>query len=420
MSIKSLAKSSGVYLISNIFSMGILFLLIPVLTRYLTPESYAVISMFEAVLAIIVPIVGLNLYGAISVNYYRSNEDIDEFIWNVFLLIVFMSIIVTILFFIFRSQLSGLLGIDVSWLLLIPLLALSKSFIQMLLTIWQVTLRPVFYGLFQSTQITIEILFAVYLVVTVGMAWEGRLEAMVVVNIFFGLLAIAILYKKNLFKVTTRSKHIRDALIFGVPLVLHSIGGWGMNMIDRFFVNSMVSAEAMGVYTVGYQIGMVVFFVTSAFNLAWTPYFFKNLKKAEDEPSVKIWLVKFTYIYAVILLASSIGFGVIAPWFLKFFVGGDFLDAQKYVIWIALGYAFNGMYYMMANYLFYIKKTRLLAYITFLCMIVNIFANYILINKNGAIGAAQATCYSFLLFFILTFILSSRSYKMPWFWWRNA
>ncbi|MCK5236691.1 MAG: oligosaccharide flippase family protein, partial [Deltaproteobacteria bacterium] len=127
MSIKSLAKSSGVYLISNVFSMGILFLLIPVLTRYLTPESYAVISMFEAVLAIIVPIVGLNLYGAISVNYYRSNEDIDEFIWNVFLLIVFMSIIVTILFFIFRSQLSGLLGIDVSWLLLIPLLALSKS-----------------------------------------------------------------------------------------------------------------------------------------------------------------------------------------------------------------------------------------------------------------------------------------------------
>jgi Na+-driven multidrug efflux pump len=65
-------------------------------------------------------------------------------------------------------------------------------------------------------------------------------------------------------------------------------------------------------------------------------------------------------------------------------------------------------------YIFYIKKTYILAWVTFFCAGVNVILNYFFIKANGAIGAAQATTITFFIQFILTFILSSKVYKMPW------
>ena len=110
----------------------------------------------------------------------------------------------------------------------------------------------------------------------------------------------------------------------------------------------------------------------------------------------------------------AIFLALIAPWLLSFFAGEKFSRASSFVVWIALGYAFSGMYYMVVNYIFYAKKTVLLAKLTFFTAILNIGLNYVLITYNGAIGAAQATTITMLLGFVFTWILSNRVYKMPW------
>jgi Na+-driven multidrug efflux pump len=51
---------------------------------------------------------------------------------------------------------------------------------------------------------------------------------------------------------------------------------------------------------------------------------------------------------------------------------------------------------------------------SFLSAGINVILNYFFIKANGAIGAAQATIVTFLIIFILTWILSARVYKMPW------
>jgi Na+-driven multidrug efflux pump len=99
---------------------------------------------------------------------------------------------------------------------------------------------------------------------------------------------------------------------------------------------------------------------------------------------------------------------------LKFFVSRNFYFAYKYVLWIALGYAFQGMYFMVVNYIFYVKKTYILAWVTFTSAGVNIVLNYFFIKANGAIGAAQATTITFFVQFIMVWILSAKVYKMPW------
>ncbi len=110
----------------------------------------------------------------------------------------------------------------------------------------------------------------------------------------------------------------------------------------------------------------------------------------------------------------ALGLGILAPPLLSVFLGKTFNESSIYVMWVALGYAFNGMYLMVVNYIFYSQRTKSLAAVTFMTAILNVILNYFLIKKFGAIGAAQATTIVFAIKFIVVFILSAKVHDMPW------
>ncbi|NLD97711.1 MAG: hypothetical protein GX635_11360 [Synergistaceae bacterium] len=128
----------------------------------------------------------------------------------------------------------------------------------------------------------------------------------------------------------------------------------------------------------------------------------------------KIKIVKFTYLYFFVIISVAVILGALAPFLMRVLVGVQFQGSSMYVIWIALGYAFDGMYYMVVNYIFYAEKTHLLAMVTLMGAIINIFFNYFFIRWNGAVGAAQATSLMYLLTFLFVWYLSSKVYLMPW------
>jgi O-antigen/teichoic acid export membrane protein len=162
---------------------------------------------------------------------------------------------------------------------------------------------------------------------------------------------------------------------------------------------------------------MIVGFVATSFNQAWSPYLFQAL--AENDSGRKVRLVQFTYVYFAAIVGLAIVVSALAPWFLRFFVDDAFRDSTQYVPWVALGYAANGMYFMVANYIFVAKKTHLLAFVTLTGAGCNLLLNYLWVPSWGALGAAQATTVSFLVSFILTWLLSARVYPMPWRVWNQ-
>ncbi len=414
--LKPLFKTSGIYIGTNILAKGLLFFLIPILTRYLSPGDYGILAMFEAMLAVSLPIVGLSLNGFISVKYYDvDKENISEYIGNVLFIIFSNFIIVYLAIHTFKYSISEFVDIPANWLYLIPMVALGQCISEIVLVIWQVRTRAYSYGVYRLLQIGIDIIISLYLIIAIGMNWEGRLYGIGATAIIFGIIAIYILFNNNLLSFKLNISYIKETLFFGIPLIPHTIGAWAMNMIDRVLLTRMVGIESTGIYTVGSQIGMIILLITSSFNLAYAPFLFEKLKQSKFNPLIKMKLVKLTYIYNVLILVVAIILGLFAPWFLGSFVGKSFISASSYVMWIAVGYAFHGMYLMVANYIFYAKKTYILAWITFLVAIFNIVSTYILIKYNGAIGAAQATLFTFFIYFILTWILSNNVYKMPWF-----
>ena len=105
---------------------------------------------------------------------------------------------------------------------------------------------------------------------------------------------------------------------------------------------------------------------------------------------------------------------IIMPWVITHFLNERYLDSKEVIPWIAFGYAFQGMYFMVVNYIFYEKKTYMLSFTTFISGVIHVILSYTFIQIYGAMGVAYATTLSFFIMFVLVWILSARVYAMPW------
>lgn len=391
-------------------------MLLPVLTRFLSPSDYGTVATFQILLAVSIVFIGLNFHGAVGVNFFKmEKEKLKIYSGNVILLLLTNFIMVFFLLLVFKPLISRWVTFPESWLPVVAVIALAQSLCTLLLTIWQVENRALSYGLFQILQTVINVCASLFFVVVLGWKWQGRLTGIIVASTCFACISTIVLKKKYV-TFHFHKSYAKDALYYGIPLIPHALGAWIITSIDRIFINSMVGLSATGLYVVGYQIGMIIEFFAQSFNTAWSPFLFEKLR--EGRMSAKVRIVKFTYVYfiAIVVMAGILSF--VSPYFLKYFVSKSFFSSYQYVIWIALGYAASGMYYMVVNYIFFVKKTYLLAWVTFFTACVNALLNYFLIRCNGAVGAAQATTISFFLTFVLVWALSAKVYKMPWlsFW----
>lgn len=409
----SLFQETGIYAFSSMLNSAIPFFLLPILTRYLTPEDYGILAMFAVLVGIFRPFTGLNVKGAIKVKYFdRGNIDLPIYIGNCFYVLFVSTLFLSGVVWLFADQLSNLSAFPKSWLWSVVIVSSAQFVIMVLMLIWQVQKKPIHYGVYQILQTLSSMGITIFLVVVLSKNWQGKIVAQIITASVFAGYGIFWLYKNGLIKFSYNKSYLKNALKFGIPLIPHSLGGMLMTYTDRAFITNMVGIESTGIYTVGWQVSSIVGLLATSFNNAYVPWLYERLSKNDCREKVKI--VRYTYYYFVLIMVFALSLSLLVPPFLKFLVGEKFVSAGVYILWITMGYAFSGMYLMVANYIFYAEKTHLLAWVTFFTALANIVFNYFLIKKNGPLGAAQATALAFFMSFVLTWVLSAKVYKMPW------
>jgi O-antigen/teichoic acid export membrane protein len=404
---------ASIYVIVNTINAAIPFLITPILTHYMIPAEYGIISLYQTLVGLTLPFIGLNLQVAISRNYFeRDRLDYSNFIGNCLLIFIASVSLIGIVFVIFGRNISDSSTFPPEWLWAVLLASTSQFLISIALILWQVNKEPIKYGLFRIFQTSVDIGLTLFLVIGFGLSWQGRIEAQVITAILFAFGAMWVVASRQKVNFTVNSQYVRKALQFGIPLIPHTLSSFVVSMIDRILIAKLLGLSQLGVYSVGYQIGMIIGLVENSFNQAWVPWLFEKLNGGHEKEKIKI--VRITYVYFFFIIVLSLIVANVAPWFLDRFFGKEYQAAGYIVTWIALGYAFDGMYKMIVNYIFYIEKTYILSWVTLLSAIFHIAFNITFISEFGVIGAAYATVGTFCLKFIMVWILSSRLYKMPW------
>jgi O-antigen/teichoic acid export membrane protein len=418
---RSFLSGSAVYLFSNILAAAIPFALLPILTRYLTPAEYGEVAIFQTLLAGIGAFIGVSAQGAASVKYYDdhvSKSEFKYFVGNCFLVLTATTALVILVVFVFRRSLSEWLAISSQWIFLSVVVSSATFVISMRMCQWQVRKRVKNYGVLQVSQSLINMLFSLLFVVYFLQGAAGRIWVLSVVSIAFALIALLMLYKDDLLSFAWRPTYLREICSFGVPLIPHSVGLFLLSSVDRFVINAKLGLTQVGAYMVAVQLVGVMGLVFEAINNAYVPWLFERLKRNQMEEKKKI--VRWTYAYCIVLLVGVALAFAIGPPLLILIAGEKYSSAASVIGWLALGNAFNGMYFMVTNYIFYSKRTALLSLSTIASGLINVGLLMLFVEFIGLRGAAIAFATSMGVKFLLTWYVAQLRHPMPWFDFRST
>lgn len=412
-------KSFSIYTIASIIEKGITLFLLPVFTFYLSPKDIGSLVLITSLITFSQPLLTLGIPGAISVAYFKEERsNYNSYFVSSIILPFLIGVGTFLILFFFADLIHDYFKISPVWIATIPLISFFLFVNSLLLITYQIENQPDKYVAFSLSTTLVNILISLLLVITFKFGFEGRLYGFYFSALFSFIIAVFLLFKKDLLCIKSISiKNAKDSILFGLPLIPHMLGGMVIMMSDRLFIDHFLGKSELGVYNIGYVIGSMLSVFSGAFANAIIPFSYDLFAKETYEAKIKV--VKVYWMFIVLLMILLFGVVICAPFVFKWFVNDRFSGGSKYVMWIAVGYFFQGLYLLFANIIFYLKKTKVLFYWSFINVIINLSLNYFLIQKFGALGAAYALCLSYFIFFIAISLITHRLYPLPWLYYFN-
>jgi O-antigen/teichoic acid export membrane protein len=407
---KQILSYSGV----NILNASVPFLLLPVLTNYLTPSDYGVLSLVQLLMALSFPIV-LNSQSLITIEYSNlSTSGFQKLISAILFFSVIGFILLEVGFYLFSNYIIDYFFLPRRLLFFIPVFLLFQVIPILIPFIFQAKKQPFNFGKFKIPLTLVNIGLSLLFVVYLNCGWEGRLWGIVGSFMLFNLIGLYVLKKNDLLSFILDKESVRQVFKYGLPLVPHAVAAVLISGSSRFFLGDIMGVKEVGIFAVSFQVASSIFIVMSSINLAWSPHLFERLNK---KPTIEIkhQIIKQTYQIMLFMVLVVIVFLVLSPFIFYMFIDELYHSGILLSRILAFGFLFQGFYFMFTNYIFYSKKTKYLSFITLFSSIVVVISNFYLITFVGVLGAAYALVISYVVLCLLTAYFANRLVPMPWF-----
>ena len=403
MLIRNLFSSVIIYGTVNVIRSISPLLILPVLTAMLSVEEYGVLSLIETIILFVAPFISLSISGAISVEYYRRSANVFNLYFSDSIAISFISFLIffslSILVFISNIELMNKV------LFLIPLFCFLRGIQQVILTTFRVRQEPAVYAKITIFQVVLELVLSYFFLKYCNFGLEGRLF-----GVYFSFLMVAIvgfyLIKNLSYLAFPKMEYSKDILKYVAPLLPHAVGGVIIAMSDRFFISYYIGNGALGIYSVAYQLSSILLLVAMSVNQAWSPMLFALLKKRKIS-----YTRYYTKILLVFFLLSSLVLYLLRDILYLHFSDIKYHGGKVYFPMLLLSFFLQSLYFLYTNYLFFYRKTAVLAKITFFTAILNILLNYLLVVRYQVFGVLISTVVAWLIVCIVVYFVSRKVQK---------
>lgn len=417
MSTKTVAKNSVLYIIVQFLQKGIGFFLLPVYTSFLTPEDYGITAIVNSVVALMayVYIVG---YAPMTRFYYTYEQDpqaLKKF-WGTFFMVamLFNTILCVSVILAHRIILDPFLGSIpfYPYMFLGVLILFSNA----AFTIYQGTLQArqngKAYALQNAAYFVLFVSLNILFITVLKKGAQGVLTATLIVSGVFFIYTL-IRFPKEISFVIDRS-YLKKGLAYSLPLFPHMLSGWLYTAVDRILLNSYRSTSDVGIYTVGMQFGLIISLIAVAVNQAYAPWFIQKIEQ-DNTPESKHEITELSRFLVMVYAVCAITVSLFAPEVMHIMARKNYYDAWKVVPYLAFGFVFSGVYYVVCNSLF-IKKTHILAVISMTGAALSLGINFVFIPKFGMMGAAWASVSAQLVVSVITMIASMKAEPIRYHW----
>jgi len=372
------------YVLSTAINKGSILLYFPFLTLFLSLENFGIWSLVIIISNFLVPILSLN--GSASI-LREGSENISKGFYLLKCYLLF-----SILLNLFVISFIYILSFE-KWILYSVIIGFLEGILILLVTYFRVLEKAEIYFLINFIKTLLLfglVIFAYKNSFTLYKLLDYHLLILflfVIVALIYTIISNYIVVEKTFFK---------TSLIFSLTLIPHGISQWIMSSSDRIIIKYVLGTKEVGIYSLAYNISMILMLINSAIALALPTFMIKNYLNWKEQNFDNIIIKIYTFIslglFFIVMLVFSLDkfyFGIIG------YYGQEMIPL---IFIIYFGIYLLGLYYFYANYLFYHKKAYIISRTTFYAAIINIILTILLVYLLGVIGAAFATLIAYICY----------------------
>lgn len=410
---KQIFQNTLIFSGASILNRAIPFFLAPIITMYLSPADYGVVASFISLLGVLIVFSGVNSNGILAVKFFTLDRaSFKLLVGNLMIILIASASVLFVVMWILSEWLSARFSLPITWIMIGLLAAMSMFITNVHLGLWQLEKKARNYAVYTILQTILNIGLSLFLIIVWQMKWEGRIVGIVISLLAFGLLSLLGLYFRGYMTFRYNKLLFTEALAFGLPLIPHNLSGWLRTGVSIVIISDLVDTATAGVYNLGTQFAMIVFFLGNGFTMALMPVIHEKL--ANINPAENLKLVRLNYLFFAVIIAVAVAVSVAAPLAIGWFFDERYHDAVPFIPLLSFSFAFFSMYLAVVSYLMHYKKTVALSIISTASGLINAGLCYWLVGAIGAIGAAQASLVSFAFMFFVVLFYANRVHPLPW------
>jgi O-antigen/teichoic acid export membrane protein len=386
-------------------------LMIPIYTHRVTPSIYGVLELLNRSQEIILLILSFGLRSAL-LTFYQMGKDVADRqgrIYSTALQFLSSFGLVSILLLMLGSRLWSHLLFGTSAYANAVVLILAGTYFEMVFQMavlyLQSELRSVLYVAVFTTRLLLAVALNLLFVYWWRWGLMGILWATLIHTTIYAIAVLIYMFRRT--KLVFDRQLLMEMLRFGAPLLVSAFASFLLNNGDRYFLNIYCSQADVGIYGLGYKIGMLsMTLVLMPFGKIWSVTMV-DISRKPDGPA------EFGKIATYLLSAcafSTVGFSLLGPYLIRFFSERSYWEAYRVIPVVGTAYVLYSWTTIM-DASFYVKKRTVYKIHNMLFAGIAVMLLYWwLIPRFGMMGAAWATLGGYAVFTALTLFYAQRVY----------
>ena len=397
------AKASIWFAICSIIQRGISMITTPIFTRILTTEEYGTISVYNSWFAIIMIFATFELAtGVFNKAMIKYEDDRDGYTSSTLFLATCITGVFFLVYLIAYDLWNNLFSLNTSFMVMMFVEIIFTEAMQF----WSIRQRFDFE--FKNVVIVTllaNVLGSVLSVVLVLLSPTHKAELKILGTLAVHIIIYGVIY----FKLIRKGKKIyapeywKYAINYNLPLIPHYLSQQILNQSDRIMIDKMIGRADAALYTVAYQVAILMNLITNAVHASFSPWAFQSIR---DKDYKKIGDLTLKII--ILMAAVCFLFSLFAPEVILILGGSTYTEAVWVVPPVAMSIVFNMLYSLIGNFAFYFEKTKFVMVGTMGAALANIILNAIFIPMFGYAAAGYTTLACYILYSLLHYFVMLR------------
>lgn len=205
----------------------------------------------------------------------------------------------------------------------------------------------------------------------------------------------------------------RTILVYGVPLMILESLELVLRLSDRYMIEAMIGASALGQYSASYNLSTYIDLIILVAMVQALKPAYMHLWEAEGREKTQAFLADFFRVFLIAGIPFVTLFAITAPHLLGFLAGPKYEAGTVIIPYLAISNLLQGSIHILTAGLYIFKDTKALVTWSCIATVTNISLNLIFIPLYGITGAAMMTLLAFAVFTVGVSMRAFRYVSFP-------